>query len=344
MSGSNGVQKFAEVNRDDQIINLRTRGGNFTTVDRLLITGTSSITADQYIFNEIVFDGTTPSVLTLDTLNNIFAAYTKNNTLERGSSFRSTIINNDQTNTKTLTLPAGMVYFETAASTIAIPPNTRLILTNEITATLNGISVYPDSFSGMTSIISPKQAAIPCPLDTCTPIFSQSSERANWVMFATSGGSAINPNMHRNNVSNATPGAVTIIYPLIVPSVLSTNTNPNAGFTLTSVKFYYTYVSAANPVGISGTVNYLIPSQISAASGLGVGSLTVTSDQPPSKPATNTAFAIIETVTLQTPLRITQDTMVYGTLLMPNGAGIPTTNCAMSVFGCVFYGTYQYSD
>lgn len=343
MAGSNGVQKFAEVNRDDQIINLKTRGGVFSTEDKLLLTGTAAITAQQYMFNEIQLDGTTPSVLTLDTMANILKLYALNNKLERGSTFRAIIMNTDPNNTKTLTLPANMTFYDTGASSIAIPPGTRLILTNEITSITgtSTISVYPDTYSGISKLLGTKQCAIPVPVDYGQfPYCNSPAEMALWTYqqsIPNGTTPANNPSLLRTG-TNA--GGVAIFFPLRPLAKLASNTSPTAGFVLTSVKLFYIITCQTDATSFGGGL-FLNDASTYTGTGFGVGAIPFTSNLPaflkPATPPTGSIFT--EILTLTTPLQITENTFVRAGLY---SSALPNANCGIRVSGAIFYGNYQY--
>jgi len=339
MSGSNGVYKGQPVNRELQIVNPRVRGTLYQTEDRLLLVA-GQIPAATLFEKEILFDGFTPSALTLDTYANIVKYYSTKNKLEVGAGFSVTIINQDPNNTKTLTLPAGMTYFDTGLLTIAIPKTTRVTLFFEFTsADLSSIVVYTQSYSGMTNVTNAKQGAVAIGTTDGVVVTTDATEAALWTYGFVTG--AITPRIQRIGSTSNTAG-VNVVWNITGPiQKLASNTSANAGTVLTSIKMYYTLLNATTAVTVYPRVSYV---SLTPFPGPTPASVTVpsSSNQPQLKPISAVTVAYEEIITLTTPLNIVDNMIVSVTLFSPT-AGFPATAVTLYVYGGTAMVNYQYS-
>ena len=342
MSGSNGVLKFQEVNRDDQIVNIKTRGATFNTESFFLVTG-ASVLAQNIIFNTLSLTNVTPNLITLDTLKNITDLYNRNNTLEVGSAFNITVNNTDPLNIKTLVLPAGVTFNDTGSVNIAVPPNTRFVL-KWIYNNLSSAVVYLEDFTGAALILGQKQGSAHYQFDSSSATLVDAGvdavEQALWLR-----GTQVDPiNIFRDTGSHANTAPVILTVPLTgLISKVNTNTSTTAGTVVTGAEIRYQIINATDTVTIAATLtsSTFSPMPIPPIDVTASTLVTTTNQVSPIKPI-SPGQAILERLTLVTPVQLTDLTTLSLVLTVPTG-GFPATAVYVSVWDVVVYFSYQLS-
>lgn len=347
MAGSNGVIKILGTNRESQVIDLKTRGGTFRTEDKLLL-HKDRIEAEEFLEKEIYLDSISPSGITLADLRDIFDQYSKHNKVEIGAGFYTTLVNTDANNIKTINLPTGITFFDTGFDNIPISANTRVVLYSVITNITGtpGITIYTASYSGMSNVISSKQGAIHVPANPgnyC--IYTKDEERALWVKGPQPGippvGSA--PSNIQRTGTYSDPDSF-IEWHFTFPGLATLASNPSsiAGAVITSVTFHY-FMACEDPVSFGSYFSaHLIASLTADPLNIPRLNTPFTTDYPLLKPATPGAAAYHETLTLDTPLQVT-DAMAVNAIMYSPAGGMPNSNVVIGLFGATFYVNYQYS-
>lgn len=134
MSGSNGIVKYARVNREDEIIDPKFRGTIYSQNPTIVSVTNANLSAAQMMSN-LFLDATTPNALTAPLTSTELAFLSTQYLTTDGSSWTVTIHNNDPVNAKVITLPAGWT-----PTTVTIGPDSTSELTWVVT---NGAAVPP---------------------------------------------------------------------------------------------------------------------------------------------------------------------------------------------------------
>lgn len=345
MSGSNGILKHQNTNRENQILNPKTRLCSFKSTVILLVTG-SSITATSLFDNEISFNPTTPTNVNLDTLPNIVSEYNKRNTYEIGAGWNTTFLNTDPSNPKTITLPAGITAFDNGLQTITIPNQSRVSIFFRYTSvgTNTTLSAFVEDFSGTMNVLQVKQGASTFgPLDLRVQS-TDAPEVAFWTRNYAVPGVVDAPSFWSySRGSQSRANLAPVIFPFnINPLIhkLSTNTNSTSGTTLTSISLRYNINNGnLNPVTGYVRLYYLSPSATDPVVSVPV----YLNNTPALKPAAAGTVYFTETLTLTPPLQLTDLINLYFDFYVPIG-GLPATATSVTIFDVTAKYNYQLSN
>ena len=116
MSGSNGIPRYEQTNREGEIIDLKTRGANFYEYDYIDAITTATVSMAN-LLDDPVFTSLTPNTLTGPTLTQILQMFSTMYLNAAGSTVIFHVYNSDPVNPKVITFPGGVT-----PSMITIPP------------------------------------------------------------------------------------------------------------------------------------------------------------------------------------------------------------------------------
>lgn len=139
MSGSNGVKKFARVNREDELFYEKSRGTIFHTIQPNSVISTATLTADQ-VTQDLVITGAgggtitwpaSSAVLNNQSVNSLIQNYLITN----NSGWQITIVNST-TAAETLAFPSNFVV--SSAFSLTLPASSARV----VRFLIQGTSIY----------------------------------------------------------------------------------------------------------------------------------------------------------------------------------------------------------
>ena len=108
MSGSNGIPRYAETNREDELIPLRYRGVVFSSIVPISLASTATLTADQ-VMSDLIITGAGGGIITWPSSASVIANLSANGLLQNyfngtNTVWTTTLVNNTA-GTETLVFP-----------------------------------------------------------------------------------------------------------------------------------------------------------------------------------------------------------------------------------------------
>lgn len=153
MSGSNGIVKYAQVNREDELKNLKWRGTEYNQYPQIAVT--NALLTPEQMLSDIYLDATSPNALTASSTNLTIEALAASYLTEPDSGWKILVSNDDPVNAKTITFPAGWT-----PTTITIPPGANTLLSWRVVSQNPPVIELVGQLNSTSSFISTATAVI----------------------------------------------------------------------------------------------------------------------------------------------------------------------------------------
>lgn len=157
MAGANGVPKFLQVNREDEVQDPKSRGVFFWNEDPINYVPISAISNGSFLLRNLIINPSVPNSSTIQNISQTFDALSKNYLSTDGSIWTIFIENKDPVNTKTINLPAGFTNLDgSTPASIVIPPSSVIEQSFQVVSQISQtIRLYNYTLSGSSASAAP---------------------------------------------------------------------------------------------------------------------------------------------------------------------------------------------